>query len=49
MTDYRIINIPKLEFEILKKYCDEHALNLSKWLVLIAKEKIRSVNEQTQK
>lgn len=36
----RVINIDKSDFDKLKKYCDERAINLSKWLIKIAFEKI---------
>ena len=36
----RVVNINKDDFDIIKKYCDENALKMSKWLVKIALEKI---------
>lgn len=29
----RVINIPKKEFDNLKKYCDENSLDMPKWIV----------------
>ena len=42
MPKYKTINIPKQDFDELKEYCDKNALKLSKWLVLLAKEKIEN-------
>lgn len=36
----RVINIDKNNFDKIKKYCNENTLNMSKWLVKIALEKI---------
>ena len=45
MAKYRVVNIPKQDFDELKEYCDKNALKLSKWLVLLAKQKIESENK----
>ena len=37
----RVINIDKKDYDVIKKYCDENALNASKWLSKIALEKIQ--------
>jgi hypothetical protein len=37
----RVINISKQEYDIIKKYCDEKTLCLSKWIVKLALEKIK--------
>ena len=39
-TEKRVVNIPKPEFDAIKKYCDDNALSMPKWLVKIAREKI---------
>lgn len=36
----RVINIDMNDFDVIKKYCDDNALNMSKWLVKIAKDLI---------
>lgn len=45
-NERRVINIDKKNFDAIKKYCDDNALNMSKWLIkiandLIVKEKIK--------
>ena len=32
----RVVNIPLAEFNIIKKYCQESALNMPKWLTKLA-------------
>jgi hypothetical protein len=32
----RVVNIPSAEFNIIKKYCQENALNMPKWLTKLA-------------
>lgn len=34
------INITKEDFDYLKKFCERHGLNLPKWLVITARQKI---------
>lgn len=41
----RVINILKSDFDVIKKYCDDNALKMPKWLVKIA---LKEIN-QTQK
>ena len=36
----RTINIPKEDFDKIKKYCDDNALRMPKWMVKIVLEKI---------
>ena len=36
----RVINVDKNDFDKIKKYCNDNALNMSKWLIKIAYEKI---------
>lgn len=38
----RVVNLLKVDFDKIKKYCDENALDMPKWLVKIAKEKINT-------
>jgi hypothetical protein len=37
----RVINIPKNDYETIKKYCDTNAFTMYKWLVKIALETIK--------
>jgi hypothetical protein len=32
----RIINIDKDDFDTIKEYCDEHSLNMPKWMAKLA-------------
>ena len=36
-------------FDTIKKYCDENALSMNKWLVKIALEKIQYTKEKKEK
>ena len=36
----RSVNIDKSDFDIIKKYCEDNALNMPKWMVLVCKEQI---------
>lgn len=36
----RCINIDKLDYDVIKKYCDDNTLHLPKWIVKIALETI---------
>ena len=40
MKERRVINIPKKEFDYIKKYCEDNALNMSKWIVKTLTRKI---------
>jgi hypothetical protein len=44
MPERRTINIPKSDFDILKKYCDENALDMPKWMVKLAIDKWKESN-----
>ena len=39
-TEYRVVNILKPDFDEIREYCNKHALNMGKWLVLLAKREI---------
>lgn len=39
-AEKRVINILKTDFDEIKEYCNKHALNMGKWLVLLAKREI---------
>ena len=41
----RVVNIDKDAHEIIKKYCDENALDLPKWLVKIA---LKIINKEKE-
>lgn len=45
MKERRVVNINKEDFEKIKKYCDNNALDMPKWLVKIAFEKINKENK----
>jgi hypothetical protein len=36
----RVVNFDKLDFDLIQSYCKENALNMSRWLVKIAKSQI---------
>lgn len=40
----RVVNILKVDFDKIKKYCDDKSLNLPKWLVRLALKEIESNN-----
>ena len=40
-TEKRVVNIPKNDFDFIKKYCDNNALNMIKWMMLVCKEQIQ--------
>lgn len=42
----RVINISKVEYDIIKKYCDENTLNMTKWIVKILLDKIEESNHK---
>jgi Asp-tRNA(Asn)/Glu-tRNA(Gln) amidotransferase B subunit len=44
----RVININKEDFDIIKKYCDDNALDMSKWIVKNILEKINKENKKLQ-
>jgi len=44
MKKRRVVNINKEEFDVIKKYCNTNALNMPKWLVKLAFEKINKEN-----
>ena len=39
-NEKRVVNIDKDDFDVIKKYCEQNAYNMSKWLVKIAREQI---------
>lgn len=46
-SEKRVVNIDKEDFDRIKKYCDENAYNMSKWLVKIALENINYTHIET--
>ena len=42
MKDKVHIVIPKENYDKIKKYCDDNALNIPKWIIKIALEKIKN-------
>ena len=38
--DRRVVNIPKEDFDNIKKYCDENSLDMPKWIVKNSLEKL---------
>ena len=46
----RVVNLDKTDYETIQKYCNHNALDLPKWLVKIALDKIemdRFTNKRT--
>ena len=42
----RVVNMSKSDFDTIKKFCDNNALNMCKWLVKIAYEKMEEDNNE---
>lgn len=42
----RVVNINKKDFDFIKKYCDDNALKMPKWLVKIALKEIHQTNKE---
>jgi hypothetical protein len=40
-NEKRVINIPKEDFDHIKKYCDEHSLDMAKWVLNNSLEKLK--------
>jgi hypothetical protein len=40
MKERRVVNIDKEDFDKIKKYCDDNALDMPKWLVKLSKEEM---------
>jgi len=41
----RVINLDKESFDTIKKYCDDNALNMTKWLTKLANHNI-NINDE---
>lgn len=39
----RSINIPKDDFDMIKEFCDMKALNMVKWMILLAKREMNKI------
>ncbi len=46
LKDRRVINIPKMDYDTIKDYCDKNTLDLPKWMVKNSKEKIGTSNTE---
>jgi hypothetical protein len=46
LKDRRVINIPKLDYDVIKDYCDKNTLDLPKWMVKNSKEKMEMLNTE---
>jgi len=46
MSNYRVINIPEEDYDIIREYCEKEALKISKWMTKVVKEKIEENNNE---
>lgn len=46
MNEKRVVNIDKKCFDIIKKYCNKNALNMSRWLTKLALDHINLCEQE---